>query len=249
MYDKLNLGIYLTRLKIIERCDNSVANAVSTYGKKFFSLALIFNSLLSITCAIGLLTGYYVAHWQLYPPYLIDGSFFWATILASFVNIFPAVKVGRVQTGRLWFHHYVYGSVVLVLAVAYLKVFTSVSFLSLFTANITSLTVNVGRFFFLGGLTLVLDDFTDISNSLRVAVNIIKSKFYQIRRIIHVAQCFLGIVSFYVLLCASIYVAQNPQWATLANFILIGSLLITTLTALISVRRKVWLNAAWGEKD
>jgi prepilin signal peptidase PulO-like enzyme (type II secretory pathway) len=217
-------------------------NAISVYGKKFLSIALIFNSLLTTVYAIGLLAGVYSDHWQLYLPYLVNGSLFWAAIIVSIINIFPAMKFGRVKTGRLWFHHYVYGSAVMVLAVAYLKVFTSVSFLSLFTANITSLTVNVGRFFFLGGLTLVIDDFTDISKRLRSIVNTAKSKVYQRRQIIHITQYLLGLLSLYVFLCVSIYVTQNPQWATLANFILMGSLLVTTLTALVSFRRKIWLN-------
>jgi hypothetical protein len=216
-----------------------VVSPVVAYGKKLSSLALIFNSLLSITYAIGLLTGVYVAHWKLYSPYLIDGSLFWAIILASIINIFPAMNLGRVKTGRLWFHHYVYGFVVLVLAVVFLIVFTSVSFLSLFTANITSVTLNVGRFFFLGGLTLVLDDFADISNRLRFVLSLFKSKVYQGRRIVHMTQCLLGFVSLYIFLCISIYVTQNPEWATLANFILIGSLLVTSLTALVSVGRRM----------
>jgi hypothetical protein len=221
-----------------------VVNPVLVYGKKLLSLTLIFNSLLSITYAIGLLTGVYTAHWKLYPPYLIDGSLFWAIILTSIINILPAMKFGRVKTGRLWFHHYVYGFFVMFLAVVFLEVSSSVSFLNLFAENITSLTVNVGRFFLLGGLTLVLDDFIDISSKLRLVLNILKSKVYHGKRIIHITQCLLGIVSLYVFLCVSIYVTQNPQWGTLANFILIGSLLATTLTALVSVGRKIWLNVA-----
>jgi hypothetical protein len=221
-----------------------VVSSALIYGKKLSSLALIFNSLLSITYAIGLLTGFYVADWKLYPPYLIDGSLFWAIILTSIINIFPAMKFGRVKTERLWFHHYVYGFGILVLAIIFLRVSTTVSFVSLLTANITSLTVNVGRFFFLGGLTLVLDDFADMSNRIRLALNLLKSKVYQRKRIIHITQCLLGILSLYIFLCTCIYVIQNPEWATLANFILSGSLLTTTLTAFVSVGRKIWLNIA-----
>ena len=221
-----------------------MVNAVLVYGKKLLSLALIFNSLLSITYAIGLLTGVYISNWKLYPPYLINGSLFWAMILTSIINILPAIKLGRVKTGRLWFHHYVYGFLVMFLAVVFLEVSSSLYFLNPFAENITSLTGNVGRFFFLGGLTLILDDFTDISARLRSALNIVKSRVYRGKRIIHITQCLLGIVSLYVLLCVSIYVTQNPQGGTLANFILIGSLLATTFTALVSVERKIWLNVA-----
>ena len=155
-----------------------MVNPVTTCGRKLFSLVLTFNCLLSIVYAIGLLVGFYDANWKLYPPYLVDGSLFWVIILASIVNIFPAMSVGRVKTGRLWFHHYVYGFVVLVLSVFMLEVSASVPLVSLFTARNKSIAINVGRFFVLGGLTFVLDDFADISERLRSFLGILKSKAY-----------------------------------------------------------------------
>jgi hypothetical protein len=120
---------------------------------------MIFNSLLSIAYAVGLLTGYYVEGWTLYPPFLIDGAFFWVLIVTSIINIFPSATIGQVKIGRLWFHHYVYGLLVSTLATFFLMIFTSVPLLYLFTITTTNPTVNVGRFFILGGLTLVLEAF------------------------------------------------------------------------------------------
>jgi len=223
---------------------DSVVSLVSVCGRKLFSLVLTFNCLLCMVYAIGLLAGFYEAHWRLYRPYLVDGSLFWAIILASIVNIFPAMSVGRVKTGRLWFHHYVYGFVFLVLSAIVLEMSTSVPLVSLFTARKTSLAVNVGRFFVLGGLTLVLDDFGDISKRLRSVLNVLKSRAYQARKIILATQCLTGLLSFYIFVCVDLFIAVNPVRATLGNFILAGTLLVTSLTSFGGLKRKVWLNIA-----
>jgi len=219
-----------------------VASLVSVCGRKLFSLVLTFNCLLCIAYAIELLAGFYEANWKLFPPYLVDGSLFWAIILASIVNIFPAMSVGRVKTGRLWFHHCVYGFVVLVLSAIMLKMSTSVPLVSLFTARNASLATNVGRFFVLGGLTLVLDDFADISEQLRFVLSVLKSKAYQARRIIQATQCLTGLLSFYIFVCVSLYIALNPAQVTLGNFILVGTLLVTSLTSFGGLKRRIWLN-------
>jgi hypothetical protein len=219
-----------------------MVSSVLVYGKKIYSLALIFNSLLSITWAIGLLVGVYAEDWKLYEPYLIDGALFWAIIPASIMNIFPALRVGRVKTGRLWFHHYVYGFVVMVLSAALLLMFTAVSPIGLFTANTTDVTINAGRFFILGGLTLFLDDFADISEGTRFILNLVEKKAYQRRRMIHAVQWLMGFVSSYLFLCVSIYVTQNPEWGTLANYLLMGTLLVTSLTSFVSANQKTWLS-------
>jgi hypothetical protein len=220
-----------------------MASLAVSFGKKFLSLALIFNSLLSMVCAIGILSGYYAAqpHWKLYQPYLIDGSLFWAIILASIINIFPVTTIGHVDTPRLWFHHYVYGFVVLILSVVFLMMFTSIPLVTLFTANITDVTINIGRFFILGGLTLVIDDFPDISKRVRFTLSLMKAKVYRRRRLFQVIQGLMAFVSLYFFLCVSVWFTQNPQGVTLANLILFGTLLVTTITAFGILNRKVWL--------
>jgi len=148
----LNSQIYHTGLNLVES-ENLMASLAVSFGKKFFSLALIFNSLLSMVCAIGILSGYYASqpHWKLYQPYLIDGSLFWAIILASIINIFPVTTIGRVNTPRLWFHHYVYGFVVLILSVVFLMMFTSIPLVTMFKEKIKEVKIKIGRLFILGG--------------------------------------------------------------------------------------------------
>jgi hypothetical protein len=110
--------------------------------------------------------------------------------------------------------------------------FTSVSLIGLFTANTTSVTANFGRFFALGGLALVLDDFTDISKRLRSMLSLTKSKIYQKRKIIHIIQGLMGLLSLYVSLCIGAWVLKNPVETNAAYFVLVGTLLVTSLTHL-----------------
>ncbi|MCX8150213.1 MAG: hypothetical protein N3D85_01730 [Candidatus Bathyarchaeota archaeon] len=210
------------------------------YGRKLFSIALIFNALVCIVYSIGLLTGFYTANWQLYSPFIFDGNVFWALIAVSIINIFPAAFIGQVKTGRLWFHHYIYGFLVLSMAIGFLVLFTSVSLLTLFTANITDLAVNVGRFFVLGGLALVLDDLADVSRYTAKFLCHIKSIACKGRRIIHIAQAVLSVVCLYITVGVSAAVIHNNEWATASNFIFIGTLIITIITSFWSLKRKVW---------
>ena len=218
-------------------------STVTAYGKKLFSLALVFNSLLTIVYAIGILAVFYalLPSWKPYAPYVLDGNLFWLLILVSIINIFPATVFGRVKTGRLWFHHYVYGFFVSASSAILLMLFTSVSLLTLFTTNITDLTINLGRFFILGGLTLVVDDLPDVSRVTASFVGWLKARAYQTRKIIHAAQFMMGLVSSYFFASVTVWIAQYPGEATLANLILMGTLFVTSLLSFISVKRKIWL--------
>jgi hypothetical protein len=213
--------------------------------KKIFSVSLLFNALLTIAIAIGILANFYwVFHgWKPFSPYLISGNVFWIAIVAAAINIFPSASIGRaLHTGRFLFHHYFYGFLVLLLSAAYVVVFTPVSLFSIFLVNSESVAVNAGRFFLLGGLTLVLDDLPDVNTKIESSLNWLKAKAHQGGKIIFAAQLVTGAVSLYMSVAISLSISQNPQWITLANFILIGTLLVTAITSFASVKRKIWLN-------
>ena len=218
-----------------------MAGIIAVYGRKLFSLTLIFNALLTIAYAIGLLTGLYVGHWTLYAPFLIDGNLIWLAIMASIMNIFPSAVYGKVKTGRLWFHHYVYGFFVSGASAVLIILFTSVSLITLFTSNITDLSLNLGRFFILGGMVLVLDDLPDVSRVTAWALGWLKVKAYQVRRAIHVVQCINGAMCLYFSVTISLWMALNTSEITVANIILAGTLLVTSATSFMSVRHKIWL--------
>jgi len=225
---------------------------VSILVKKTFSLTLVFNALLTIACALSILGGFYLFfyNWHPFSPYLIDGSLFWVVIAAAVLNIFPSALLGRtLKTGRFLFHHYFYGFLVLLAAAVYVAVLTPASLLTIFLVDNTSVAVNVGRFFILGGFTLVLDDLPDVHKTIESALNRLKVKAKNGGKILSVLQLLTGGVSFYVFVAVCLSMAQNPQWLTLANFILTGTLLITSVTSFLFVKKRVWINLKVNLKD
>jgi hypothetical protein len=213
---------------------------VWVYGKKAVSWILTFNCLLSVLLVIGLLSGFYAAHWRLYQPYLLNANLFWATILTSVMNFFPTANLGHVKVRRLGFHHFVYGLAILTASVMVIM-FMSVPLMSLFKLYVRDVDFNVGRVFILVGLTLIIDDFADVSNMTTKALRFVKSKVYQNRRMIHAVQCFLFCITVYISLCITIWLTQNPRGVNLPNLVIDGTLLVTSLTTFGSVDKKIWL--------
>ncbi len=221
---------------------------VDIYGKKVFSLSLIFNSLLTAVFAIGLLASYYTRSplngWTPFSPFIFNGQLFWLLILAALFNIFPCVHIGKVHTGRLWFHHYFYGFLVIIAAMGAAALLLPSGLQSLFIIYTTDAGVNAGRFLIVGGITLVLDDLADVSEKMLSGLRFIKTRAQRNGKTLHYLQLIMGIVALYFLLAISIYLTQKPDEATLANSILLASLTITTITSFANFKRKIWLNFA-----
>jgi hypothetical protein len=212
-------------------------------AKKIFSLSLILNSLITLSCIAQIMFNHYRAfpYWQPYSPYLVNGSVLFFVIVAALLNIFPSASIGRtLHTGRFLFHHYVYGFFVLLFSAVFVTAFTSVSLLSLFLVYNEDIAVNAGKFLFLAGFTLVLDDLPDTSKKIASTLNSLKSKAYQERKTIHLLQLISGLVSFYVSVAVSIWAIQNPQLAFPAS-LTSGTFLITSLTSFVCVKRNSWL--------
>ncbi len=214
---------------------------ISVYGRKIFSVSLIFNALLTIVCILGLLRGFYVDNWKPYAPFLVSGNFLWAIVALAVINIFPAAYIGKVHTGRLWFHHYFYGLIVLFISIAWVVLFTSVSLGNLFLVNTANIGVNIGRFLFLSGFALVLDDLPDVHRVSMHSLRWLKSKACEARRVIHATQITLTLLNIYVLAAIVLSVSKNPNWVTPANFILIGSTFVSILASFLTLKLKTWL--------
>ncbi len=214
--------------------------------KKTFSLSLIFNALLTIACSVGILAGFYwyFPEWNPFHPYIFNGNIFWVAIAAAALNIFPSALIGRkLKTGRFLFHHYVYGFLVIAFASLYVIAFSPVPLSKIFFVDNTSIAVNTGRFFLLGGLTLVLDDLPDVSKRIDCALNWLKSKVLRGQKFVVAAQVVSGVVSLYIFGAVTIGMLYSPEWITLANVLLILTLLITGVTSFIFVKNKVWHKA------
>jgi len=216
--------------------------------KKIFSVSLVFNALLTISCCIGILSGYYYYYydgmWQPFYPYIFNGNLFWLVIAAAAINIFPSALIGRkLHTGRFLFHHYFYGFLVLAVAVVFVFIFSPVSLAMLFFVNNTSVEVNVGRFLILGGLTLVLDDLPDVSKHMDSGLNWLKARVLKHQKMVVAAQLLCGSVSMYFFAGLLVGMSQNPDWITLANALLISSIFITGITSFVFVQKRMWHHA------
>jgi len=228
-----------------------MANNVGTIFKKIFSMALIFNSLISIATVAGILYGYYNAYpyWQPYYPFLIDGNLFWLALAAAVINIFPGAAIGRaLHTGRFLFHHYVYGFLVMVISSVFILVFTSVPLLNLFLVDNSTVSVNAGRVFMLAGLAMFLDDLPDVSKRIESSLNWVKTKVCQMKMVLHISQLLTGIFALYCSLSILLSTIQYNVRA-LPNSFVIGSLFITSITSFALVKRKAWLNITPPQSD
>lgn len=220
-----------------------MAGTVGTILKKIFSIALILNALITIGGVIGILNGYYGAlpYWQPYAPYVLNGNLFWVTIIAAIVNIFPAAAIGRaLHTGRFLFHHYVYGFLVLIASGVFITFFTPVNLFNLFLVDSSEVDVTAGRFFWLGGLALLLDDLPDVSTHTSRFLDWVKLQACKARKPLWATQLVSGAVCLYLSIAIIAYTIQNPARA-LPDAFLVGSLLITSITALALAVRKDWL--------
>jgi hypothetical protein len=221
-----------------------MAGKVYTILKKIFSLTLIFNALITLGVITGIMYGFYKAYpyWHPFAPYLLNGNLLWLAFAAALINIFPSACIGRaLHTGRFLFHHYVYGFLVLLSACAFVVLFSPVSLPYLFLITTSDLAVNVGRFFVLGGLTLLLDDLPDVSERVEASLNWVKSKACEAKMVLHALQLATGLATLYILVAIVLStITQNPNRAVSLVF-LIGTLLITVLTSFAHVIRKDWL--------
>jgi hypothetical protein len=220
--------------------------------KKIFSISLVFNALITIACAVGIIAGfyYYYSDWHPFAPYLIHGSIFWVVIAAAIINLYPSAMLGRkLHTGRFLFHHYFYGLLVLVCACLYVVFFTHSSLLTIFFVNNTSVEINIGRFFILGGLTLLLDDLTDVSIRIESHLNRLKAKALNIPRFLIVAQIITGLFALYLSAALLLGMLNVPEWVTVANFLLLLSAFFTAITSFIFAKRRFWRNVELTNPD
>ena len=212
--------------------------------KKIFSVSLVFNALVSIGCAAGILSGFYwrYQNWHPFSPYLVSAAVFWVLIVAAMINIFPSAGLGRsLHTGRLFFHHYFYGFLVLIFSSIYIVFFTPVSLPNIFFVNSTRLDVNTGRVFLLGGLALVLDDLPDVHGRVESFLNWLKAKAGQGGKLVSVVHIITGAITFYIFVAMTLAMVYDSTSFTIANLIVLVSAFITGVTSFIFVKRSVWL--------
>lgn len=214
---------------------------LSIFGKSF-GLVLIFNSLL--TAAYGF-TAYRLFNWffpydsQFY-TYLFTGHIFLMAAVAGLLNIIPSLMVSRsFSTGRVLFHHYVYGVFVIVGACIYLALIPF-DLLSAFLVYDTRTSVNVARLLILVGVTMIIDDLPDVHPGINLAISWIKPKTGSFTRILLAVHLVAAVTTLYVVILLCLAVWMNPEWNTIAIGILVINFLITELIAFTAIKKHAW---------
>jgi hypothetical protein len=227
----------------------------SVIARKALSLALIFNSVLSLISAANLLTKFYLSNceWRPYSPYLIDGSFLWAVVLAAILNIVPAKLVGRVNMKRFLFHHYVYGFMASSVSLLWLMVFHKPAHLLLlvmpsvgFAGGLQTIPVYAGLFFVYGGVTLVIDDIHDVSLRMGRMLDKLKKAALKSGSLLQAVHLCSSLISIYILTCIFLWFLENglmaESWSLwhMSHIVFMSNLLVMSLLGLKAVKGGSW---------
>lgn len=221
-----------------------VTRLLRALGRKVFGLAMIMNSLVSVSSAASALIGFYISK-QTWPPYLLSGWIFWFVVLSAGLNISSAKLTGRANIRRVRFHHYIYGLLVSSSAFILVLFFVPASILFLlkpalgFRATILQgLSAYVGLFFVYAGISLVIDDSHDFLSKIGRFLDKPKvrvSSFKRALKAVHVCSC---LVSMYAASCILFWyidhhysLAASPL-RNLSYLILVPNLLVTCLWGL-----------------
>ena len=226
-------------------------------AKKILSLALTFNSLITMISVANILVGYAPRPWWWpntpYSPYLLHGSFFAIAFSTALLNIIPSRMVGKVHIDRFLFHHYVYGFVIMIFSIFLIGSFWPESLTSLFTptsagANLSfqSLIFYTDLFFLCGGLTLFLDDLPDVSLRVNNILGRLKERAEKSGKTLKFIHLCGSLTTIYVSLAVLAWfiegyflIGQHPVWF-LSYVILIISLLINGTWGLSVIKKKAW---------
>jgi hypothetical protein len=224
-------------------------------GRKVLSLALIFNSVVSLLSATNMLTSFYVNRyaWRPYSPYLIDGSLLWFIILTAVLNIFPAKLIGRVNIRRIIFHHYVYGFLVSSISVLLIALFAPACILLLLTPSLgfqtsgfQTIPVYAGLFFVYGGLTLIIDDICDISLRMGRHMDKLKMRIQKSGKTLQTIHLCSSLTSIYITICTVLWYFENSFWMKswplwdASHVVFISNLFVTSIWGLKAAKEKSW---------
>mgnify|MGYP000200344254 CR=1 FL=1 len=220
-----------------------MSGTLAALGKKTLGLALIFNSLMSLTSALNILSGFYAARpwWKPFSPYLVDGSLFWVVVPVSILNLVPAKVLGEVRLRRILFHHYIYGLFVFLISAASAWLFTllspSWSPLNVSYGGLSGLMPYVESFFIYGGLTLFLDDLSDVSPRVKRLLKEMGRRAVRFGKPLKAFHVICSLTSLYVSLSIGLWFCQNlwvNSWSigAMSYVVLMASILVTSLFGL-----------------
>lgn len=212
--------------------------------KKVFSVILIFIALLTIACAIEILTdkAWFESNWQPFYNFFLNGATCIAVIARGILNFYPSMNIAKgIHTKRLFFHHYFWGLIVVFIALCYLLVFSPLPILKTFFVYSSDLAVNTGRFLLLVGITLFVDDLPDTSAYVHEALEKLKAKTLKINVVFHWLEILTGIIVLSTVLVSAVFLVNNPQIVSLPTVILHLPMFLSSIISIILFKQKGWL--------
>ena len=87
---------------------------------------------------------------------------------------------------------------------------------------------------------MLLDDLPDVSERIEGRLNWLKDKARQVPRAIGILQAVTGAVSLYIAAAIIWSMINVPDWVTVANILVLGSILITGIVSFVFVKRRFW---------
>ena len=212
-------------------------------GGRTLSLALIFNSLVCFFFVTGLINGIYTANWKVYQPYLLSGGFFWAIIIGSLLTILLALNISQKTYSSRSPYGMIFGATIFAVSLISLSIFTPLSITGIFTSNTTDIAINMGRFFLLSGIAMILVQFP---TQLKKHGFNIKSEFFAensfARKALYWLQLGIGVISMYIFIAVVLYMTTYQKTDIAANYILSCVVLIIGITSFAATAQKSWLN-------
>lgn len=214
---------------------------VFTMGKKMLGLILISNSIASLISALGVLCGSCLnMPIQFHETYLVNKILFVFVALTSVLNLAPAKTLGKIEIRRLFFHHYVYGFMLILLY------FTSAMLLSTMQLWVWDGQTYIILLLYWGS-ALVIDDICDISPRITVLLNAVARRVYRLGSLILTVHAISSLVSVYIAFGVLVWHLENAfllginSFLSFAYIFFMANLFVTAFYGLKIVKSRTWL--------
>jgi hypothetical protein len=157
--------------------------------------------------------------------------------LASLLNILLAVKISQVKK----LYGFIFGIVIASISAISLLTLAQLSFFDIFTKSTTDLMVNLGRFFLLSGIAVLIVEIPSLLQIIGLTQKISIPKNNFIHKILFLLQLAMIVTTFYLFFAVTAYMSQGSGANSLANAILNLALLFTAFISFGATIFKTWL--------
>ena len=217
----------------------AVNDSAAVIAKKVFTLTMLFNSVLTVAYTVNLAFNFdsFFPDWP-YSVLQLKNVIILFVLINGVLNIYPSILLGKpLHTGRLFFHHYVYGFFVMLIGFGFVLLAAPRESFNLFFVYDTDVAVNAGRLFILVGATMFIDDIRDVHPTISLTINRIEEKTQPYSLFFSSFHLVTGVLTLYLVSLLWYAMSQNPGYLVMPNLILTVNLFITSLISFAFVAR------------